>query len=137
MPVDKAKCVQLYREGMTCREIADELDCSHGYVRKVLHDAGITMRPRGPRPGLGARGNHELHRKVAQEKLGRPLSPGETVHHVNGNKRDNRPENVFVFPDRSSHQRYHLYVMRWALERCQGPTGPMEPRQWLASSLSS
>jgi len=36
------------------------------------------------------------HRRVAEKKIGGRIRPGYEVHHINGNKRDNRPRNLTV-----------------------------------------
>lgn len=51
-------------------------------------------------------GRHE-HRVVAEMKLGRPLKKGEVVHHIDGNFRNNDPDNLMVLPSQAEHCRIH------------------------------
>ena len=45
-----------------------------------------------------------LHRHIVEQYLGRPLRADEAVHHINGNRYDNRLENLQVM-DRCEHSR--------------------------------
>ncbi|MGL6202074.1 MAG: HNH endonuclease [Lachnospiraceae bacterium] len=51
-------------------------------------------------------GRHE-HRVVAEKMLGRPLRKGEVVHHIDRNKRNNKPDNLMVFRSQSEHVKWH------------------------------
>lgn len=66
----------------------------------------------GEQKGYGKFFGRLEHRAVAEQMLGRPLLPEEVVHHINGNKRDNRPENLFIFPSQSAHTRWHARLKR-------------------------
>ena len=47
------------------------------------------------------------HRIIIENILGRLLQSNEQVHHVNGNKSDNRIKNLIVLNSNSAHMRYH------------------------------
>lgn len=49
------------------------------------------------------------HIVVAEEVLGRPLNTGETVHHIDRNKKNNNPDNILVFCSNSAHARFHKH----------------------------
>lgn len=42
-----------------------------------------------------------------EEHLGRPLLRAEVIHHINGDKHDNRIGNLRVFASNEEHMRYH------------------------------
>lgn len=51
-------------------------------------------------------GRH-THRVVAELMLGRPLAYGEVVHHIDGNKRNNNPDNLMIFSSQAEHAAWH------------------------------
>ena len=51
-------------------------------------------------PGNGNKGKYTYqHRLVMEQMIGRALVKGETVHHKNGIRNDNRPENLELWAE--------------------------------------
>jgi len=49
--------------------------------------------------------NTSVHRWVAEKNIGRELKSGEVVHHRNGDKLDNNPNNLTVYRNQSEHMK--------------------------------
>lgn len=47
------------------------------------------------------------HHLIMEKEIKRYITKEERVHHINGNKLDNRIENLMFFPNESEHQKLH------------------------------
>jgi hypothetical protein len=61
-------------------------------------------------PSSDSRGYVLQHRYVMEQHLGRTLKPDEVVHHINGNKLDNRIENLELLANQEAHMQLHNTV---------------------------
>ena len=83
--------------------------CSAPCVRGHLKALGPKTRYRKVRNADGRTLNE--HRVVMEVVLGRPLGANEHVHHKNGDREDNRPENLELI-DPATHGRIHAIETR-------------------------
>lgn len=113
---------------MTCWRLS-EAGPDNGNWRggRTRHTAGYLMVRTPGHPRGGTTGYVFEHILVAEELLGRYLKPGETVHHRNGVRDDNRPENLELWTRPQPSGIRASDAIAWAREilaRYEGPGAP-------------
>lgn len=118
-----------HSRGMCDARIASTIGFSRSVVCKVRAQLGL--KPNRQRPDgskrvkngyieihRGANDNVYEHRTVAESKLGRSLQPGEVVHHMDRNRRNNSPDNLAVFPNNGKHMSHHCRLKKEHIKDC-------------------
>lgn len=119
--VDLAEAAEMLAAGESQQKMADRFGVSQATIGRLLRQVGLleAVHLRGAQHGSWKGGRVKVngyvyvlaqdeiaasmsnsqgytaeHRLVVAQSIGRPLEPRETVHHINGDRTDNRLENL-------------------------------------------
>lgn len=123
---------------------AEHFGCSLSAVERRCKALSLQTQRTGPRSGSGhtnwkggrilvggyvylympthpkatKRGYYLEHRHTMEQSLGRVLNAREVVHHANGDRQDNRIENLVLFQTNAAHLKHELKgkIPKWSPE---------------------
>lgn len=90
------------------------------------HSKGYKYKLNPSHPRATKTGYVLEHILVAEKEEGRSLREQEVIHHINGIKDDNRPENLIILP-KKEHDELHREGYLLIIDTCSRPEEPREP----------
>ena len=100
------------------KKLLGELNPDWKGGRYVEPKKGYVMIRNSKHPRARHNGYVLEHILVAEQMLGRPLLPGEEIHHINEKRSDNRPENLKIYSTHSEHFQTHLPLVPATQDVC-------------------
>lgn len=88
--------IRIHQDNFCSRDCANKSQRLVGPGKTMQLGSGYVCRYYPSHPDASSSGVIAEHRWVAEQMLGRRLRKSEHVHHINGVKNDNRPENLEV-----------------------------------------
>lgn len=110
-------------------------------VRLTKERAGLTedgyrlLHGYHDHPNATANGAILEHRFIMSQMLGRPLFPYENVHHKNGQRSDNRPQNLELWIVSQPYGQRFLDVLTWAKD-IVAQYGKLEKNPYFAPEMA-
>jgi len=99
---DSKRCLQCFlTKHHPRRGLIGEIVDAQGYVLIKMSGHHLARRD----------GYVRVHRLAMEKKLGRRLTREEVVHHIDGDKRNNREDNLALFPNQGEHMETHHQTM--------------------------
>jgi len=111
-------------ERLTAIEIADVVGITRYRIELRLRQLGLgrndmrvkqykSVRIHGPHRRNNS-GTLRAHILIAEKNIGRPLKDFETVHHIDLDRYNNEPDNLYVYDNSGIHMRAHAHLRRIA-----------------------
>jgi len=79
------------------------------YPNRIISFHGYILIKKWSHPFASKQGYVAEHRLIAESILGRYLTKKEIIHHIDENRSNNDPDNLYLFPNKGQHANYHRF----------------------------